>query len=145
MRIEIKSSMSSIDRDVLQTTAGKHQTQISSSPPPSNATFPSNVSRLNFYVRPHEISSCTWSVDRYGNRPMPSDCACTDIPNSAACAAGYRAVKDQVSVTTLENNPDSAIGWCVQNVPSSYQKDITARHSWTIGCLNGIRGTHKVL
>lgn len=114
-------------------------------PHPTKETFPANVAILDFYVRPQEIQSCTWSVDKHGNHPTPRDCACTDIPNSKACIAGYEVVKGKVSDTTLENNPDSAIKWCVQNVPAMYNNDVTSQHSWTIGCLDGIRGVHKVL
>jgi hypothetical protein len=113
--------------------------------PNPTPTFSSHAAILEYYVRPQEVQSCSWSVDKQGNHPIPHECACADVPNTAACQSGYKTVKNEVHQATLESDPNSAIEWCVRNVPSPYKSDITSNRSWTLGCLSGIRGVHKNL
>ena len=141
--------MSNINaQDFLNTLRKDHSEQhlISTTltPPTTLESFPPGISVMEYYVRPQEIQSCTWRVDKYGNHTTPRDCACEDIPNHAACVDGYKTVKRDIDRDTLEKNPNSLIEWCWKNVPDQFREhDLTAKRSWIIGCLDGVRGEHQ--
>ena len=121
--------------DVTLTTTTTTTTKISE--------FPDGVSLLEYYVRPQEIQSCTWSVDKTGQPTKPCQCACDDLPDFKACSNGYVAVKRNVAQHILEKSPDEAIAWCVEHVPDKYKGSVPSSQSWTIGCFSGIHGVHK--
>ena len=124
----------------------KHRIHATTSRSTTQEPFPYGIAVMEYYVRPQEIQSCSWRVDKYGNRSDPRECACEDIPNHAACIDGYETVKRNIDQTVLEKNPNSIIDWCWKNVPDQYKDhNLTSKRSWIIGCLDGIRGDHKAL
>ena len=124
----------------------QHKIYSTATPPTTLENFPPGISVMEYYVRPQEIQSCSWRVDKYVNHSTPEECACEDIPNHAACVDGYKTIKRDASRSTLENDPNSLIDWCWKNVPDQYREhDLTTKRSWIIGCLNGIRGDHKTV
>lgn len=143
--------MSDVDsKDFLDTIREKHREQheisATRSPPTTLESFPPGISVMEYFVRPQEIQSCTWRVDKYGNHSTPRDCACTNIPNHAACVDGYKAVLRETDREILANDPNSVIEWCWTNAPEKYSnQDLTTKRSWILGCLTGIRGEHQAI
>jgi len=126
-----------------------HVSNLQSIVPPSHGRVPSlsspnpDVSKLELFSRPQEILSCVWR-NNMTEPKYPVECACNGISNKSVCQDGYKSVKTQVNQHTLEKDPNSVIVWCNSNVPINYQKDKDLHDSWIIGCLDGIRGPHKI-
>jgi hypothetical protein len=118
-----------------------------------------NASALSHFVRPDEIYNCMWesasNATTTQGRQCPHDCACISAPNQNACRVGYFQIGqtergDNNSPTkrllARTEDPSALINWCTNpaNVDPKFASDTAARDSWVIGCLNGIRGYHKV-
>jgi hypothetical protein len=112
----------------------------------SNSSSPNpDVSILESFSRPQEILSCVWR--NMAEKKYPNECACSNdnnVSNRQACQDGYKTVKTRVDQHTLEKDPNSVIVWCNSNVPTNYQQNKELHDSWIIGCLDGIRGPHKI-
>lgn len=106
----------------------------------------SNILILENILRPNEIQSCTWmNIASDGTRILPHTCACYNTSDKQTCVSGYQSVRVENLQPVLEKNPDSLITWCVNNIPNEISNNSDATSSWVIGCLNGIRGPHKIV
>jgi hypothetical protein len=97
-------------------------------------------------LRPNEIQQCTYmNTSTNNNRLLPHTCACYNTQHQHICVNGYQAVRVENPYSTIEKHPDSLITWCLDNIPSDIKNNEKQQESWNIGCLNGIRGPHKIV
>lgn len=93
---------------------------------------------LDYYMRPDEITNCIYASN---DTSCPYICACTNPDlNQTACENGY------VHAATYEqrkDNPNPLLMKCRTDVPSTFT-DQHAKDSWTVGCLSGVKGRHKL-
>lgn len=121
----------------------------------TSPSTPSSVSYLASFQRPIEIYHCIWdsasNVLPGQSRKCPHDCACSNLPNDTACQDGYiKMGQFELGASSSQHqrtqNPNELIKWCLdpQNMDPRYKNDNIAAGSWVAGCINGIRGYHKI-
>jgi hypothetical protein len=113
-------------------------------PSPSPTEFPKNTNPLELIRTPQEIQNCVWQPKDDKTHYMSHECACYELPR-AACEDGYGAPKKRMDRQTLESNPNTAIQWCVSNVPDNFKNNEDDKKAWIIGCMSGVRGQIDII